>query len=181
MNRVAGILLCITTCFVLQSGSAWAKSNEEATGDMIQVLIPASGYLSTWLLHDKEGRIQFYKSFFTNEAVTYALKYAINKPRQENNGDYSFPSGHTSASFQGATFIHKRYGWKVGIPAYLAAAYVGWSRVEGESDKHDLVDVSTGALIGTLSSWYFTTTWEGVCITPEVGDHAYGIGVHISW
>ena len=135
------------------TASAQCESNAEKAGDIIQVLIPASAYTATFVLDDKDGRNQFYKSFFTNLGVTHALKYAINKPRQENNGDYSFPSGHTSAAFQGAAFIHKRYGFKYSIPAYLGASYVGWSRIEGESDQHDATDVIAGAAIGILSSF----------------------------
>ena len=60
--------------------------------------------------------------------VMHSLKRITNKERP-NGGDYSFPSGHTSAAFTGAGFIEKRYGLKVGIPAYILASYVGWSRV----------------------------------------------------
>jgi membrane-associated phospholipid phosphatase len=66
------------------------------------------------------------------------LKYSV--PRERPEG--SDTSGHTSAAFSGATFIHRRYGWKYGIPAYLAVAFVGWSRVE--SGKHYSDDVLRG-------------------------------------
>jgi len=161
--------------------NAQDKSNTEKAGDIIQVLIPATAYATTFILDDKDGRNQFYKSFFTNLGITYALKYVVNKPRQENNGDYSFPSGHTSASFQGATFIHKRYGFKYSIPAYLGAAYVGWSRVEGESDKHDFTDVAAGAAIGILSSYYFTKPYKGFVVSPTANNGSYGINISKIW
>ena len=141
--------------------------------------IPATAYASTFAVGDKEGRIQFYKSFALTAGTTLALKYAINKPRPEDNGDHAFPSGHASFSFQGATFIHRRYGLVYGVPAYLGAAYVGWSRVE--ADQHDWVDVSAGAAIGFLSSFVFTTPYKGVSIAPIVENGTYGISINKIW
>jgi len=165
----------------IDKANAEDKSGFEYAGDVLQILIPATGYATTFYLDDKEGRNQFYKSFFTNLGITYALKYTIDKKRPENNGAHSFPSGHTSAAFQGAAFIHKRYGWEYGIPAYLGAAYVGWSRVEGESDKHDALDVIVGAGIGILTSFYFTEPYNGFTITPVVTDEYTGIFLSKRW
>jgi len=173
-------LLFVLTIFV-SVAHAQDKSNTEKAGDIIQILIPATAYATTFILDDNEGQKQFYKSFFTNLGVTYALKYAVNKPRQENNGNYSFPSGHTSASFQGATFIHKRYGFKYSIPAYIGASFVGWSRVEGESDKHDFTDVAAGALIGVLSSYYFTSPYKNLVVTTIADSKNIGINLSYKW
>ncbi|MBI2383795.1 MAG: phosphatase PAP2 family protein [Gammaproteobacteria bacterium] len=83
------------------------------------------------------------------EFVTYGLKYGVQEQRPNGAGE-SFPSGHTSISFAGAEFIRKQYGWGWGVPAYLAASYVGWSRVE--SGNHWTHDVLAGAAIGILSN-----------------------------
>lgn len=83
------------------------------------------------------------------ELATYSLKYAINAPRP-NGGSNSFPSGHTSIAFTGAEFIRKEYGWGWGVPAYLAAGFVGWSRVA--SNTHYTRDVVAGAALGILSN-----------------------------
>ena len=156
-------------------------SGFELAGDILLVLIPATAYASTFYMNDSEGRIQFYKSFFTNLGITYALKYTIDKQRPENHGSHSFPSGHTSAAFQGAAFIHKRYGWKYGLPAYLGATYVGWSRIEGESDKHDVIDVIAGAGIGIASSFFFTKPYKGVQIKPIANKSFWGLAFSKKW
>ena len=135
-------------------------------------MIPALAYGTTFYLDDKEGRSQFYKSFFTNLGVTYGLKLSVDKKRP-NGGDQSFPSGHTSAAFQGAAFIQRRYGWKYGIPAYIGAAFVGYSRVE--SDNHYPEDVVAGAAIGVISSFYFTTPYKGITISPFADKGYYGL------
>ena len=172
---ISAILL--TTSTVAQAG----KSKYEKEGDVLQVLIPLTAYGATFYMQDIDGRNQFYKSFLTNLAITYSLKYTINEPRPEHNGNHSFPSGHTSAAFQGAAFIHLRYGWQYGLPAYAAAAFVGWSRVEGESDKHDTTDVLAGAAIGIFSGYYFTTPYKGVSITPYAEKNGLGVTLSMDW
>ncbi len=167
----------LATATVVHAG----KSNTEKEGDILQILIPLSAYGATFYMQDTDGRNQFYRSFLTNLGITYSLKYAVNKQRPENNGDYSFPSGHTSAAFQGATFIHMRYGWKYALPAYAAAAFVGWSRVEGESDRHDTTDVLAGAAVGIFSSYYFTTPYRGVTITPYAEKNILGVNLSMDW
>ncbi len=177
--QLALILFILTSKALSGVAHAGGKTSTEKAGDIMRVVIPATAFATTFYLDDKEGKIQFYKSFFTNLGITYGLKYAVNKDRPEGNGDYSFPSGHTSMAFQGAAFIQKRYGWKNGLPAYLGAAFVGWSRVE--SDKHDATDVFAGAVIGTLSSYYFTTTYKNLKITPIMGDGMYGLSTRKEW
>ena len=59
------------------------------------------------------------------------------------------PSGHTSATFASAAVLHRHYGWKIGLPAYAAASFVGWTRVRDR--VHWLSDVAFGAAIGTVA------------------------------
>ena len=86
--------------------------------------------------------------------VTKALKFSIDETRP-NGGQHSFPSGHTSMAFAGAEFLRKQYGWRWGAGAYLAASFVGWSRVE--ADQHYVHDVLAGAAIGILANHDFWT------------------------
>ncbi len=137
----------------------FAKNNNiEKIGDIVQILIPTVGYGTTLYLDDKEGQKQFYKSFFSTFGTTHLLKRTVRKQRPNNGNNQSFPSGHTSASFQGATFIHKRYGFKYSVPAYLGAVFVGWSRVYAQ--KHYTSDVLAGAIIGSSFSYYFTSPYK---------------------
>jgi membrane-associated phospholipid phosphatase len=144
------------------------NENIEKYGDIIQILIPTIGYGTTLYLDDKEGKKQFYKSFFSTFGTTHLLKRTVQKQRPNNGNNESFPSGHTSASFQGATFIHKRYGLKYAIPAYIGATFVGWSRIY--SEKHYTSDVIAGAIIGSSFSYYFTHGYSDnkKSITPIV-------------
>ena len=88
------------------------SSSFERTGDILQYAIPAAAGLSTLVWDDgTKPEWQFAKGFVSTMAVTYALKFSINRQRPLG-GNYSFPSGHTASAFYGAGFIHKRYGLK---------------------------------------------------------------------
>jgi len=150
----------------------------ETFGDALLILIPSLSYGTTLYLDDKEGENQFYKSFATNAGITYAVKYAVNRKRP-NGKDYSFPSGHTSATFQSASFIHKRYGFKYAIPSYLGATFVGYSRVDAKA--HYTSDVVAGAVLGTLSGFFFTSNYKGFQVHPISMNSGYGIGIKKSW
>ena len=66
-----------------------------------------------------------------------------------NPTDFSFPSGHTLASFEAAVmiFLHNK---KFGIPALLLAMLIGFSRLY--LFVHFPTDVLGGAILGTIIS-----------------------------
>jgi membrane-associated phospholipid phosphatase len=81
---------------------------------------------------------------YTGIAVT-ALKMAVGRTRP-NGGHWSFPSGHAAAAFATAPVLSRRFGPRVGIPAYALAVATGLGRMEDR--KHYLSDVLAGAAIG---------------------------------
>ena len=82
------------------------------------------------------------------QATTQAIKFSVQRTRPDGTS-LSFPSGHTSATFATATVLHSEFGWKVGLPAYAVAAWVGASRMERQ--RHYFSDVVVGATIGILA------------------------------
>ena len=56
------------------------------------------------------------------------------------------PSGHTSATFASAAVLQDHFGWKVGVPSFAVAGFVGWTRIRDQ--HHWLTDVLVGAMIG---------------------------------
>lgn len=171
------ILICLTIFF---HQNVLAKSASETGGDILSVLIPAIGLGTTYFYEEgNQGMIQFAKSLAATEIITRGLKLAINKTRPNGECCDSFPSNHTSAAFMGASFIQKRYGWRYGIPAYLGAAFVGYSRVN--ADQHFTIDVVAAAVIGIASSYYFTTSYDGFQITPLAANGVYGINITKRW
>ena len=64
--------------------------------------------------------------------------------------DYSFPSGHTCASFSCAVVYYKMYPGKTGKAALILAVLIGLSRLY--VGVHYPTDVLAGALVGWLSA-----------------------------
>ena len=170
-------------CFFLVSmfmsyQSVKAANTVERIGDVLQVLLPVTGYIVTQDVSDPEGRSQLFESLFSTLAITFGLKLTVNKERP-NGGSYSFPSGHTSAAFCGAAFMQKRYGWKYGIPAYLLASFVGYSRVE--SNHHYWEDVAAGTFLGVVCTYFFTKPFGRMSLKPVALNDCYGIYFQIKW
>jgi len=132
----------------------------EDSGDILMIALSAAG-LTTLFKKDLEGTKQFALSFGTGFIVTHNLKLIIKKQRPEGRNLYdSFPSGHTSSAFSGASFIQRRYGWEYGKWAYVLAGIVGLSRMEGSDGWHDHWDVLAGAIVGIGSTYIFTKPYE---------------------
>jgi membrane-associated phospholipid phosphatase len=165
--------LALTFCSCLTATTVLADDIETA-GDIIQVALPLTALAATYTMDDPEGRKQLLWSFGSTFAVTHLLKRTVKKERPDGSDRFSFPSGHTSSAFSGAAFLQKRYGWDVGVPAYIAASLVGYSRVHAQ--RHDWVDVGAGALLAVgMNQW----------IVSEKVDMSMGImpinkGVHLS-
>jgi len=155
MKRLKLIVIILITNTIGTPISAQSRKSVETSTDIL-VFVPAvSGFVTTLVKKDYIGSKQIVLSGATNLAATLILKQAIKKERPDMSDYHSFPSGHTSIAFQGASFIQQRYGWKYGIPAYLVSSYVGWGRIYAK--KHDLWDVLGGAAVGTVSTYIFST------------------------
>ncbi len=85
--------------------------------------------------------------------TTFALKKIVKENRPDGSDDMSFPSGHATVAFAGATMLHKEYGhispW-ISIGGFSLATAIAASRVTG--DHHYIHDVAAGAAIGVLGT-----------------------------
>jgi membrane-associated phospholipid phosphatase len=97
------------------------------------------------------------------QGVTQTIKVGAARTRPDGTA-FSFPSGHTASSFATATVLQRELGWKVGIPAYVGAAWVGASRIQ--SGRHYLSDVVAGATVGILA---------GRAVTVGRGDNRFSL------
>lgn len=134
------------------------KSVLETSGDILQFALPATAFTST-LFHEDDDKayLQFLKSYAMTVISVHVLKRIINKPRP-NGGQYGFPSGHTASAFSGAAFLQRRYGWKIGIPAYILASFTGYTRIK--ANKHDIYDVLAGAGIGIMNAYIYVKPFK---------------------
>jgi membrane-associated phospholipid phosphatase len=125
------------------------------------------------------------QAWILNVVLTEGIKAAASRTRPDGADDHSFPSGHTSSSFAWASVAAHYYGKAVGIPAYIVAALIAVSRVEGGS--HFPSDVVFGATVGLISG--FTAVrgskhfgerrrWT---LLPSVGPNQVGMVFHLQF
>ena len=158
----------LTTALLLVSLSSTARADGLSTyGDVARHAIPGIAALISLGKKDKEGVAQLAATWAVSTGVTYGLKYSIDK-RRPNGGKHSFPSGHMTNAMAGASYLHYRYGWEYGFPAYAAAALVGVSRVEG--NFHRWEDVLAGAAIANITAYVLTDTLDSNVIIIPVFD-----------
>ncbi|WP_423820443.1 hypothetical protein [Salinimicrobium sp. TIG7-5_MAKvit] len=79
-------------------------------------------------------------------------------------------------TFQAASFIHKRYGFKYSIPGYVLAGWTAYSRIN--ATRHDGYDILAGAVVGIGSSFIFTSPYqrENMQLTFSSGNDQYLLG-----
>jgi membrane-associated phospholipid phosphatase len=149
----------------LVAGQPAAADAVETSGDVLRWAIPAAAGAVSWRRDDGPGLRQFGMSFAATAASTLALKELVDKERPNGNSK-AFPSGHAATSFAGATFLHRRYGWRDAWPAYVLSAYVGWTRVH--ADEHEVEDVLGGAALAAAWSWWLVDPARPSQVTPVV-------------
>lgn len=166
----------------LVTATAQAQFVENST-TVLCFLPSVTAAANTLARHDRRGMLQLGLSSAACIVTNYGLEAAITKDRPNGKGHHAFPSTHTAAAFNGATFLTRRYGWKWGVPAYAIAAYVGWGRVHIE--KHDWWDVIGGAVIGSGTALAFARPFvvkdADIALSPIIGDGKYGLAATVRW
>jgi membrane-associated phospholipid phosphatase len=110
---------------------------------------------SLWLLGELENSAYFSHSgqaqleaLAVTGILTGVIKVSFQRQRPDGSDYFSFPSGHSSTAFAGASVLTEFYGWKIGVPVYLLAGLTALARLQ--EDKHWLSDTVGGATIGIL-------------------------------
>jgi len=178
-RKLLATYVAVSLAGIAYASPARAVSDEdwEEFGDAMQFVLPLTGLGLTAAYKDKEGAKQWAWSGLTSLGTTTVLKGVYGKIRPNaSDSRTSFPSGHTTAAFFGASFMDMRYGRGWGIPAYALAALTAYSRVV--TDNHHVDDTIMGASIALFSSWYWVTPQEGaVSLVPFQAGDAYGVSL----
>jgi membrane-associated phospholipid phosphatase len=119
--------------------------------------------------------------------MTSIIKISVGRERPDGSGNRfssSFPSGHVSGSFALASTIDSMYGHYAGIPLYLFAGYVGFSRMS--DNKHFLSDVIFAAALGTAVGRGVAKIHKNECyskfyIVPYTDGNGGGLLLTFSW
>lgn len=134
---------------VLAGTAIWADASDVVRNALVATSIGVPVLKSDW-----NGAAQATGSIGAAALLSYGLKQGFPEWRPDRSDRKSFPSGHTSVSFAAAATLENRYGWEAGLPAHLAALFVGVARVK--ADKHHWYDVIAGAAVGEASGLLIT-------------------------
>ncbi|WP_201796999.1 phosphatase PAP2 family protein [Vibrio sp. vnigr-6D03] len=150
------------------------------TGDMLQLVIPLSGYMAAWMHDDWEGAKQLTYSVLASQIIVDTTKKIVGRQRPSGTSPRSYPSGHAAAGFSGAHFLQMRYGAEWGVPAYAAASYVAYSRVHGK--RHFVSDVTASAGISFLVNQYFVSPYanDGVYLNAQQTEDGMSLNVTVT-
>ncbi|MBN2201013.1 phosphatase PAP2 family protein [bacterium] len=172
----AGRRLAVSALALWMTGIPALRAGDgiQSAGDALRLVLPATAIGTALLQRDFQGAVQFIEAAALTGVVTEALKVIVDEKRPNGNR-YSFPSGHTSISFCSAEFFRKRYGWRVGAPAYAASVFVGVSRVQAR--KHWIHDVAAGAAIGAAFGAWRTRSRERYRVEAFSGNGCAGIRI----
>lgn len=168
---------------------ALASSTTETAGTATAVALPlVAGGITLWK-DDWEGTAQLAVSGILTVGTAYGLKQIVREcrpfaaPCAHNSSDWnSFPSATSAAAFAPAQFLWQRYGWEYGLPAYAAAAFVGYSRVDAK--EHHWWDVVTSAAISLGYNEIFTTRYrppDGFSSDLSASPNGVYAALHYSW
>lgn len=181
LRRVVAFVLAVNVIFVPLRETA-AKSGLTTYGDIAQYAIPAAAAALSGAKVDTDGLVQLLASGAVTIGLTEALKPAVGERRPHGRAHDSFPSGHASAAFMGASYVEFRYGWEWGIPFELAATAVAYSRVD--AGTHHPQDVIASAIIAHASAFFLVDPIApNVTLLPYIGGTkpTFGIIGHINF
>ena len=135
-----------------------ALADSSKSGEAVAIALPVIAG-SVTLLHDWDwkGAEQLTADTGLTLLTVYALKQIVREQRPDGSDFRSFPSETSALAFAPASFLWDRYGWQYGLPAYLAAGYVGYTRIN--SKQHHWWDVAASAGIAWTYSRLITTRY----------------------
>lgn len=135
-----------------------AAAGTESIGTDVAIALPLIAGGITLAKDDWKGGFQLGVDTVTTVGLAYGLKHVIHEERPDKSDNMSMPSDTSALAFAPAQFLWDRYGWQYGVPAYAAATFVAWSRVD--ANKHHWYDVTASAALAFGVSKIFTTTYH---------------------
>ncbi|QWV95586.1 phosphatase PAP2 family protein [Geomonas oryzisoli] len=163
-------------------GVSTASADSALIGHTVMTAIPVSAIAIAFFKHDTEGEKQWLRNLAVNQALTSVARLGFNETdwgRRPNGHPYGFPSGHVAFAGSGAAFLSERYGWKYGVPAWLATAYVAYNRVD--NNDHRWRDVIASGLLSYGVGKLFVTPENATHIAPVIGPEWFGMRWQRSW
>jgi membrane-associated phospholipid phosphatase len=166
-------LLLMATCGAVQADAI------ETTGTGVAIALPLVAAGVSLYQDDRMGLAQLTVDTLATVGTAYALKHIVREERPNGADFQSFPSDTSALAFAPAQYLWDRYGWEYGVPAYAAAIYTGYSRVEAK--EHHWYDVAASAGFAFGFSKIFTTRYHPPGLIYGAGVSPRGGYIHLSY
>lgn len=182
MPRTRYSLLVGALLLSLLRPSTAAGVDSAIVGHAVMSAIPVTGIAIAYFRDDVEGEKQWLRNVLANQLLTSVARLGFNETsygRRPTGNGYGFPSGHVSFAGAGASFLSERYGWKYGVPAWLATAFVANNRVQ--NGDHHWRDVIASGILSYGVGKLFVTPEKATHLAPVIGPEFIGMRWGRSW
>jgi membrane-associated phospholipid phosphatase len=169
----------LAACAVLAAMSTAQADTISTAGTGIAVALPVIAAGVSLYQDDRLGLAQLAVDTIATVGTAEALKHIVREERPDGADFQSFPSATSALAFAPAQFLWDRYGWEYGVPAYAAAVFSGYSRVEAKD--HHWYDVAASAGFAFGFSKIFTTRYHPPGLNYGAEISPGGGYVHLSY
>jgi membrane-associated phospholipid phosphatase len=149
----------LTSCIPLAALAASPDRNLEKAGTAVAIALPLAA-TGISLLHDRDwdGLGELVVSTGLTVGTSLILKRLVHERRPDGSDFQSFPSDTAALADSSADYLWTRYGWKYGLPAYLAASFVDYTRTNAK--KHHWYDVAASGAIAFAFNYAIVTRYH---------------------
>ena len=168
------------SCLLVGADAVLAQS-QRRSGDVLATAMPLATLGTELVRGDRAGAWQYTLTFAASMAGTELLKRTIHVERPDGSNDQSFPSGHAARAFSAAAYVRRHHGWDVAWPMYVAALYVGHTRVAAH--RHRWGDVAGAALLSEAAAWRLVEPRSDAkaFVTPAFDRRHVGMQIAARW
>jgi membrane-associated phospholipid phosphatase len=154
----------------------------ETAGTAVAIALPiAAGGISLMHHGDWRGVAELTETTVLTVGAAYVLKQIVHEQRPDHSDFHSFPSDTAALAFAPANYLWDRYGWEYGVPAYGAAVFVGYARVDAQ--KHHWYDVAASAAMAFGFNYALTTHYrdDRVHLYASARPDEIGLNLQVNW
>jgi membrane-associated phospholipid phosphatase len=177
---VAILVLVMSAATTARAGT---NSQVESAGTAIAIALPVmAGGISLLHHEDWDGVAELTVSTAATVGVAFVLKKLVREQRPDHSDFESFPSDTAALAYSSADYLWARYGWEYGVPAYAAASFVGYSRVDAK--KHHWYDVAASGLIALGINYAIVTRYHAnsrYSVYASADPDSIGIHFAMNW
>lgn len=165
------------------TATAATTSKIETAGKVVAIALPlASVAISVAHHEDWDGVAELGVSTAATVGMAYLLSHVVHEQRPDHSDFHSFPSDTAALADSSADYLWARYGWEYGVPAYAAALFVGYSRVDAK--KHHWYDVAASGLLAYGINYAIVTRYRENSqyrVYGSADPNAIGIHFSMNW